>query len=65
MTEQRDTKRYRPNVGLALFHREGLVFLGKRAGTEGPVLVRTPAPNGSDASAPAEAVRKALRFMLG
>jgi putative (di)nucleoside polyphosphate hydrolase len=42
MTEQRDTKRYRPNVGLALFHREGLLFLGKRAGTEGPYQWQMP-----------------------
>lgn len=34
MTEH-DPDRYRPNVGLALFHKTGLVFLGKRAGAEG------------------------------
>jgi putative (di)nucleoside polyphosphate hydrolase len=42
MTEPKDPRRYRPNVGLALFHREGLVFLGKRYGTEGPYQWQMP-----------------------
>ena len=36
---QRSRNSYRPNVGLALFHRDGLVFLGKRVGAERPVSV--------------------------
>lgn len=42
MTETRDLKRYRPNVGLALFHRDGPVFLGKRFGAEGPYQWQMP-----------------------
>ena len=42
MTEPKDPKRYRPNVGLALFHREGLVFLGKRHGARGPYQWQMP-----------------------
>lgn len=32
----RDLKRYRPNVGLALFNKEGEVFLGRRVGAGPP-----------------------------
>ena len=42
MTEIKDPKRYRPNVGLALFHRDGPVFLGKRFGAEGPYQWQMP-----------------------
>jgi putative (di)nucleoside polyphosphate hydrolase len=42
MTQTADPKRYRPNVGLALFHRDGLVFLGKRFATEGPYQWQMP-----------------------
>ncbi len=37
-----DPKLYRPNVGLALFHKNGLVFLGKRVATEGPYQWQMP-----------------------
>lgn len=42
MTEPKDPKRYRPNVGLALFHQNGLVFLAKRIGAEGPYQWQMP-----------------------
>ena len=42
MTEPKEPKRYRPNVGLALFHREGPVFLGKRFGADGPYQWQMP-----------------------
>ena len=42
MTARRRPGRYRPNVGLALFHRQGLVFLGKRFGAEGPYQWQMP-----------------------
>ena len=32
----RDLDKYRPNVGIVLFNRGGLVWLGRRAGAEGP-----------------------------
>ncbi len=38
----RDPKLYRPNVGLALFHGNGLVFLGKRFGAEPPFQWQMP-----------------------
>jgi putative (di)nucleoside polyphosphate hydrolase len=31
-----DLSRYRPNVGVVLFHADGRVWLGRRAGTPGP-----------------------------
>lgn len=31
-----DLAAYRPNVGVVLFHPDGRVWLGRRAGTEGP-----------------------------
>lgn len=33
-----DLSRYRPNVGLALFNREGLVWVGRRAGDMSPAI---------------------------
>jgi putative (di)nucleoside polyphosphate hydrolase len=42
MTTPQDPKNYRPNVGLALFHSNGLVFLGKRVSTEGPYQWQMP-----------------------
>jgi putative (di)nucleoside polyphosphate hydrolase len=42
MTTPKDPKLYRPNVGLALFQRDGLVFLGKRYGAEGPYQWQMP-----------------------
>ena len=38
----RAPSRYRPNVGLALFHHTGLVFLGKRVGAHGPYQWQMP-----------------------
>lgn len=42
MSADLDPKKFRPNVGLALFHREGLVWLGKRAGADGPYQWQMP-----------------------
>ncbi|MES1200099.1 MAG: RNA pyrophosphohydrolase [Pseudomonadota bacterium] len=42
MTAPPNPDLYRPNVGLALFHREGLVFLGRRAGADGPYQWQMP-----------------------
>jgi putative (di)nucleoside polyphosphate hydrolase len=41
-TTTRDPQRYRANVGLALFHRTGLVFFGKRMGVTGPHVWQMP-----------------------
>jgi putative (di)nucleoside polyphosphate hydrolase len=32
----KDLSRYRPNVGVVLFHPDGRVWYGRRAGTDGP-----------------------------
>ncbi|MEZ6024283.1 MAG: RNA pyrophosphohydrolase [Hyphomonadaceae bacterium] len=42
MTAEKDPAKYRPNVGLALFQRDGLVFLGKRYRQEGPYQWQMP-----------------------
>ncbi len=42
MTDQFEPKHFRPNVGLALFQRDGLLFLGKRTGAEGPYQWQMP-----------------------
>lgn len=36
MSRDLDLSLYRPNVGVVLFNAEGLVWLGRRAGAEGP-----------------------------
>lgn len=38
----RDPERYRPNVGIALFNENGLVFLGKRVGAPPPYQWQMP-----------------------
>ncbi len=38
----RDLTRYRPNVGIALFNRLGLVFVGQRVGFSGPYAWQMP-----------------------
>ena len=42
MNAPKDPDLYRPNVGLALFHRDGMVFLGKRKNAEGPYQWQMP-----------------------
>ena len=42
MTPPKDPRLYRPNVGIALFHRDGPVLLGKRYGAEGPYQWQMP-----------------------
>jgi putative (di)nucleoside polyphosphate hydrolase len=65
MTEQKDSKLYRPNVGLALFHREGLVFLGKRAGAEGPYQWQMPQGGVDRNETPMEAAFRELEEEAG
>lgn len=38
----RDPERYRENVGIALFHKNGLVFIGKRVGAPPPYQWQMP-----------------------
>ncbi len=65
MNAPRDPKHYRPNVGLALFHREGLVFLGKRAGAEGPYQWQMPQDGVDRGESAAEAAFRELEEEIG
>lgn len=65
MNAPKDPKHYRPNVGLALFHREGLVFLGKRAGTEGPYQWQMPQGGVDRGESASEAAFRELEEEIG
>jgi putative (di)nucleoside polyphosphate hydrolase len=65
MTVAKDPKSYRPNVGLALFHREGLVFLGKRYGAEGPYQWQMPQGGVDRGESPADAALRELEEEIG
>jgi len=56
----KDPDLYRPNVGLALFHPQGLVFLGKRAATEGPYQWQMPQGGIDKGETPREAALREL-----
>ncbi|MGE3141773.1 MAG: RNA pyrophosphohydrolase [Hyphomonadaceae bacterium] len=61
----RDPSLYRPNVGLALFHQNGLVFYGKRAATPPPFVWQMP-QGGVDADeAPEAAALRELEEEIG
>jgi putative (di)nucleoside polyphosphate hydrolase len=57
---ERDLSKYRPNVGIVVFNREGLVWLGRRHGTEAPFNWQFP-QGGVDAG---ETYEKAARREL-
>jgi len=65
MTETRDPKLYRPNVGLALFHRNGLVFLGKRTGADGPYQWQMPQGGVDRGEQPSQAAFRELEEEIG
>lgn len=65
MTTPKDTKPYRPNVGLAVFHRDGLVFLGKRAGAEGPYQWQMPQGGVDRGEKPKDAAFRELEEEIG
>lgn len=65
MTEPRDPKRYRPNVGLALFHKDGLVFLAKRIATDGPFQWQMPQGGVDRGESPLEAAFRELEEEIG
>jgi putative (di)nucleoside polyphosphate hydrolase len=56
---------YRPNVGLALFQRDGLVFLGRRAGTDGPYQWQMPQGGVDDGETPMQAAYRELEEETG
>lgn len=65
MTPPQDSKLYRPNVGLALFHRDGLVFLGKRYGAEGPYQWQMPQGGVDRGETALEAAHRELEEEVG
>lgn len=65
MTQPKESRRYRPNVGLALFHREGLVFLGKRYGAEGPYQWQMPQGGMDRGETPLESAHRELEEEIG
>jgi len=65
MTEQHDPTLYRPNVGLAVFHRTGLVFLGKRLGIDGPYQWQMPQGGVDDGESPRDAAYRELEEEIG
>lgn len=60
-----DPKLYRANVGLALFQRDGLVFLGKRAGAEGPYQWQMPQGGVDRGETPLDAAWRELEEEIG
>ncbi len=65
MTSPKDPKLYRQNVGLALFHREGPVFLGKRYGAEGPYQWQMPQGGVDRGEQPLQAALRELEEEVG
>ena len=65
MTDQIDPKRYRPNVGLALFHKNGLVFVAKRIATDGPYQWQMPQGGVDRGEVPADAALRELEEEIG
>ncbi|HRP12398.1 MAG TPA: RNA pyrophosphohydrolase [Terricaulis sp.] len=65
MSAAYDPKQYRPNVGLALFHRDGPVFLGKRSGTEGPYQWQMPQGGVDRGESATEAAFRELEEEIG
>lgn len=61
----RDPARYRPNVGLAIFHKTGLVFLGKRQGAAGPYQWQMPQGGVDHGESPAVAALRELEEEVG
>lgn len=62
---QPDPQRYRPNVGLALFHKTGLVFYGKRLGVTGPHVWQMPQGGVDRGEDPRDAAFRELEEEVG
>lgn len=60
-----DPHLYRANVGLALFHENGLVFLGKRAGASGAYQWQMPQGGVDHGETPAQAAARELEEEVG
>jgi putative (di)nucleoside polyphosphate hydrolase len=64
-TVRPDPERYRPNVGLALFHAKGLVFLGRRIGEQGQFIWQMPQGGVDPGEAPTDAAYRELQEEIG
>ncbi|TAJ69322.1 MAG: RNA pyrophosphohydrolase [Phenylobacterium sp.] len=60
-----DLADYRPNVGVVLFHPDGRVWLGRRAGTHGPHNWQFPQGGVDEGEALEEAARRELQEETG
>ena len=62
---ERNPDRYRANVGLAVFHRTGLVFFGKRIGVSGPHVWQMPQGGVDRGEDPRDAAFRELEEEIG
>ncbi len=65
MTTKKPRDLYRPNVGLALFHRQGLVFLGRRFAAEGPYQWQMPQGGVDRGESPRDAAFREMEEEIG
>jgi putative (di)nucleoside polyphosphate hydrolase len=65
MTDGIDSNLYRPNVGLALFARDGLVLLARRIGEEGPYQWQMPQGGVDEGESPRDAAYRELEEEIG
>jgi len=65
MTETHDPALFRPNVGLALFHGDGSVFLGKRLKAPPPFEWQMPQGGIDDGESPLDAAYRELHEEVG
>ena len=65
MNGKPDPKLFRPNVGLALFQRDGLVFLGKRNGAEGPYQWQMPQGGVDKGESPRDGAYREMEEEIG
>lgn len=65
MTQDNIEFQYRPNVGLAVFHRSGLVFLGKRVAIDGPYAWQMPQGGVDPGETPLDAAYRELEEEIG
>ncbi len=60
-----DLSKYRPNVGIVLAHSDGRVWLGRRAGTPGPLNWQFPQGGVDEGEDLLDAARRELREETG
>ena len=65
MSAPKDPSLYRPNVGLALFHRQGMVFLGRRIGGAGEYQWQMPQGGVDKGEKPRDAAFREMEEEIG